>query len=259
MAVGDALLGQVGVDRGRAHADQDREVVHVEALAGTQVDRGEGAQPFWRIRWVWTAPVARIMGIGARSGPRRACRSAPDGSQPPRTASSASCAESALSACASRSSRRARDRRCSRGRHRGARRDSGDHGLELGVQTAPASRAGSGRASGSRLLVEARCPGCRAGSSRLMTRRIRAGNRSAGWSPALKFCRKKWCRLRDTWLESTASGASSPMEPTASLASATMGWRISSRSSMESSRPGQLAPAQGSSRSSSSRLAVAPA
>ena len=43
-APGDRLLGQVGVDRGRPDADEDREIVHVEALAAAHVDRGEGPQ-----------------------------------------------------------------------------------------------------------------------------------------------------------------------------------------------------------------------
>ena len=46
-----------------------------------------------------------------------------------------------------------------------------------------------------------------------------------------KFWRKKWCRPRYL-SDSTAMGLSSPIEPMASLPSSTIGWRISSMSSM---------------------------
>jgi hypothetical protein len=44
MAVGDHLLRQIRVHRGGADADQDREVMHVQALGRAHVERGEGAQ-----------------------------------------------------------------------------------------------------------------------------------------------------------------------------------------------------------------------
>ena len=41
--VGERFLGEIGVDRGGADTDQDREVMHVHAFAGAHVERGEGA------------------------------------------------------------------------------------------------------------------------------------------------------------------------------------------------------------------------
>ena len=67
VAVGDALLRQIGVHRGGAGADQHGEVVHVHALGGAHVQRGEGAQRRACTRCVCTPPTARIIGIAARS------------------------------------------------------------------------------------------------------------------------------------------------------------------------------------------------
>ena len=44
MAVGDAFLGEVGVDRGGADTDQHGEGMDVQALGGADVEAGEGAQ-----------------------------------------------------------------------------------------------------------------------------------------------------------------------------------------------------------------------
>ena len=44
VAVGDRRLGEVGVDRRGADADQHRDVVHVQALARAHRDRAEAAQ-----------------------------------------------------------------------------------------------------------------------------------------------------------------------------------------------------------------------
>ncbi len=44
LAVGDALLCQIGVDGGGAHADQHGEVMHVQAFRRADVEAGEGAQ-----------------------------------------------------------------------------------------------------------------------------------------------------------------------------------------------------------------------
>ena len=44
MAVGDAGLGHIGVDRGGADADQHAEVMHVQAFARAQIEGGEGAE-----------------------------------------------------------------------------------------------------------------------------------------------------------------------------------------------------------------------
>ena len=44
MTVRQRFLGEIGVHRGRAHADENREIMHVQALARTHIDRGEGAE-----------------------------------------------------------------------------------------------------------------------------------------------------------------------------------------------------------------------
>ena len=44
MAVDDAVLGEIGIDRGRADADQHGEIMHIQAFGGTDVERGVGTQ-----------------------------------------------------------------------------------------------------------------------------------------------------------------------------------------------------------------------
>ena len=44
LAVGDAFLGEIGVDRGGADADEHGEIMNVEAFGRAHVERGEGAQ-----------------------------------------------------------------------------------------------------------------------------------------------------------------------------------------------------------------------
>ena len=44
LAVGDAFLGEIGIDRGGADADEHGEIMNVEALARAHIERGEGAQ-----------------------------------------------------------------------------------------------------------------------------------------------------------------------------------------------------------------------
>ena len=44
VAVGKRLLCQVGIDRGGTHADEDAEIMHVQALGAAHVERAEGAQ-----------------------------------------------------------------------------------------------------------------------------------------------------------------------------------------------------------------------
>ena len=43
-AVGDAGFGDIGVDGGGADADQDAEMMHVDAFARADIERGESAQ-----------------------------------------------------------------------------------------------------------------------------------------------------------------------------------------------------------------------
>ncbi len=44
MTIGNDLLGEIGVHRGRPHPDQHGEIVHIETLRAPHVERGEGAQ-----------------------------------------------------------------------------------------------------------------------------------------------------------------------------------------------------------------------
>jgi len=65
MAVGNGGLREIGIHRGGADADEDREMMDIQAIAAAHIERGE-VRSCWRSRCVCTAPVARIIGIEAR-------------------------------------------------------------------------------------------------------------------------------------------------------------------------------------------------
>ena len=189
VAVGDRGLGEVGVDRGGADADQHGEVVGVQALAGAHDERAEAAQALADEVAVHGAhgqdhrhrrPVGPDMLVGQDQGlgSRRA--------RPPRPPGGCGRARRRSVAVG------IRRRRCSRWSRRFSPKCSLT-ALDARSWSAPGSRAaGSGSGSGPR---RRRCRDCRSGSSG-SSPAIRASGSIGGLVTWLNCWRKKWCRPR---------------------------------------------------------------
>ena len=208
LAVGDALLRQIGVHRGGADADQHGEVMHVEAFGRADVQAGEGAQRL--------PHQMRVHAAGRQDHrDRRARRALVLIGQDDMGAAGAHAllglAADAVDGAAQAGLALGRPGRCSPPRRRW--RPCSCAWRRIRRSTAPGCRASACRTgSGPRRGC---CPRLPRRVFRVITRvsrRLSIG----GLVTWLKVWRKIMVQRRDTGPDSTAIGVSSPMLPMAS-------------------------------------------